>query len=125
MGLREQAALDGRAILEDLSGFAWPVTLTSPAGVVTELRGYTQDVGQIIDPDTGQAVSGRRGSVVVARASLPELPEAVEDRGRKPWIATFADSQGVIASWKVVEVAPDAVLGQVKMLVEIYAGANP
>lgn len=124
MGLREQAALDGKAILEDVSGFAWPLTLTSPAGVVTALRGFTTDVGQTIDPDTGQAVAGRRASATVSRASLPALPEAVADRGRKPWIATFADSQGANQQWKVIEVLPDAALGVVVLLLELYALAT-
>src|SRR5215510_13621929 len=96
MGLREQAKQDAQAILEDTSGFAWPVTLTSPAGVVTALQGFTTDVAQSIDPETGQAVSGRRASVALARASLPALPEAIADSSRKPWIATFADSQGLV-----------------------------
>ena len=125
MGLRQQAALDGKAILEDVSGFAWPLTLTSPIGAVTSLLGLTQDVGQTIDPDTGQAVAGRRATVVVARASLPEMPEAIADSRRKPWVVRFADSQGVFAQWKVIEVLPDRVLGQVALIVEAYAGADP
>ena len=125
MGLRQQAALDGKAILEDLAGFAWPLTLTSPIGVTTSLLGLTQDVGQTIDPDTGQAVAGRRATVVLSLASLPEMPEAVAQTTRKPWVARFADSQGVTAQWKVVEVLPDRVLGQVTLILEAYAGADP
>lgn len=124
MGLREQATLDARAILEDAAGFTWPVTLTSPLGVVSSLTGFTTDVGLTIDPDTGQAVAGRRASVTIARASLPEMPEAVAESARKPWVATFADSQGELASWKVVDVLPDRALGVVVMLVEKYAPAG-
>ena len=120
MGLREQAKLDARAILEDVSGFAWPVTLTSPAGVASSLLGFTTDVGQTIDPETGQAVAGRRASVSLPRAALAALPEAVADKRRKPWIATFADSQGEVLQWKVIDVLPDAVLGIVVLLVELY-----
>jgi hypothetical protein len=123
MGLREQAKLDARAILEDTSGFAWPVTLTSPLGVVTSFYGFTQDVGVVIDPETGQAVAGRHASVSCARGALPELPEAVAEGSRKPWVATFADSQGVPATWKVIEVQPDRVLGVVKLLLEVYQRA--
>jgi hypothetical protein len=124
MGLREQATLDARAILEDTSGFAWPVTLTSPAGVVSSLQGFTADVGQIIDPETGQAVAGRRASVTLARAALPALPEAVADKGRKPWLASFADSRGAVQQWKVIEVLPDAAIGVVVLLLELYALAT-
>jgi hypothetical protein len=125
MGLREQAQLDAKAILEDDSGFAWPFTLTSPVGVSTSLKGYTTDVGQAIDPDTGQAVAGRRASVAVSRSSLPEQPEGIADSGRKPWLATFADSSGVVSDWKVIEVLPDRAAGVVVLLLERYhAGAH-
>jgi concanavalin A-like lectin/glucanase superfamily protein len=123
MGLREQAKLDARAILEDDSGFAWPVTLTSPLGEVTSLRGFTTDVGQTIDPETGQAVAGRRASFAVSLSSLPAMPEAVAERNRKPWLATFADSAGVVASWKVIDVLPDRAAGVVVLILEAYKSA--
>lgn len=125
MGLLEQARLDGKGILEDLAGFSAPFTLTSPAGVAASLRGALQDIGQSIDPETGQAIAGRRASVVVARSSLAALPEAVAESNRKPWLATFASSDGVTRIWKVIEVAPDLLLDQVKLLLEMYAAADP
>lgn len=123
MGLREQAKLDARAILEDTLGFAWPVTLTSPLGVVTSVYGFTTDVGQTIDPETGQAVAGQRASCTVALGALPSLPEAVAEGSRKPWLATFADSQGVFGAWKVVEVLPDRAAGVVVLLLEVFKRA--
>jgi hypothetical protein len=123
MGLREQAILDARAILEDAGGFTWPFTLTSPLGVVASLSGFTTDVGLTIDPETGQGVAGRRASVAVARSALAEMPEAVAESTRKPWVATFADSQGEVASWKVVQVLPDRAMGVVVMIVEKYVSA--
>lgn len=126
MGLREQAALDAKAIVEDTAGFAWPLTLTSPVGVALSLLGLTTDVGQTIDPETGQAVAGRRASVAVSLSSLPEMPEAIADGRRKPWVATFADSQGRMADWKVIEVLPDRATGIAVLLLEAYhAGAHP
>lgn len=126
MGLREQAALDAKTILEDsTSGFGWPFTLTSPVGVAAELVGFTTDIGQTIDPDTGQAVAGRRASVAVSWSALAELPVAVADSTRKPWVVTFADSQGVTADWKVTEVLPDRAVGVVVLLLEAYhAGSH-
>lgn len=122
MGLRTQAALDAKAIVEDgASGFGWPLALTSPLGVTSELVGLATDVGQVIDPDTGQAVTGRRASIAVARSSLAELPEAVADSSRKPWVATFADAGGIVTSWKVIEVLPDSAIGLVVMILELYA----
>lgn len=114
-------AADNKAIVEDLTAFATPVTLTTPLGVVLSVTGQTTDVGQTIDPDTGQAVAGRRASLVVHRSSLPEMPEAVAESERKPWLASFVDSQGETGTWKVIQVLPDRVFGCVALLLEKYA----
>jgi hypothetical protein len=128
MGLREQAALDSQAILEDSSGFAWPFTLTSPLGVVSPLKGFTTDIGTTIDPETGTAVAGRKASVAVSLRSLTTLvdgvavgvPVAVPDRDKKPWVVSFASIVGVTHDWKVVEVLPDRAAGVVVLLLEAY-----
>jgi len=121
MGLREQAALDARAILEDsATGFGWPLTLTSPLGISTQLIGYATDVSQTIDPETGQAVSGRRASVAVSLRALSEMPRGEADHLRKPWTVSFVDSEGVTSKWKVVEVLPDRAVSVVVLLLESY-----
>jgi hypothetical protein len=126
MGLRAQAALDAKAILEDSSsGFGMPFTLKSPDGVSVQLTGFTTDVGQTIDPETGQAVAGRQASVACALSSLPAMPTAVSSETRKPWVVTFASSAGVLGDWKVTEVLPDRAVGVVVLLLEAYhAGAH-
>jgi hypothetical protein len=120
LGLREQAALDCQSMLGDTSGFGWPFTLTSPSGVVAELVGFATDVGQTIDPDTGQAVAGRRGSVAASLLELTEVPVAVADSDRRPWLVTFENIQGVASTWKVIEVLPDRAAGVVVLLLETY-----
>jgi hypothetical protein len=41
------------------------------------------------------------------------------------WLVAFADSAGVVGTWKVVEVLPDRALGVVVLRVEAYrAGAD-
>lgn len=125
MGLREQAALDSQAILGDTSGFGWPFTLTSPAGVTTALVGLTTDISVTIDPETGVAVTGRKASVVVSLASLPVLPETVPERERRPWIVSFTSPHGTIGSWKVIEVLPDRAVGVVVLLLEGYHASAP
>lgn len=121
MGLRAQATLDAKRILEDsASGFGWPFVLTSPAGVSTALTGFTTDVSVTIDPDTGQAVAGKRASVAVPLGALPEMPIAVADETSKPWLVTFNDSQGTSGTYKVLEVLPDRALGVVVLLLETF-----
>lgn len=127
MSLRAQAAADAKAILEEVtSGFACPVTLTSPEGVATELLGNATDIGQTIDPDTGQAVAGRRASVALSMSSLPAMPAAVADSDEKPWLVSFADVAGTPGTWKVMEVLPDREMGVVVLLLEAWhAAADP
>src|SRR5688572_28825044 len=121
MGLRAQAAADAKAILEDsVSGFAWPLTLTSPAGTVSMLAGLATDVAESVDPETGTTVAGRRASVTISLLSIPVLPTAEPESGARPWTVTFTDVELVAATWKVVEVRPDRALGVVLLVLEAY-----
>lgn len=126
MGLIAQAAIDARAILEDsASGFGWPLVLTSPAGVVRNVTGFRTDVSEQVDPETQVIVSGRQASVTISLASLPELPAAVPERSRRPWLVAFADvTTGETHTFKVVEVLPDRALGVVVLRLEGYASAD-
>lgn len=125
MGLRAQAAADAKAILEDsTSGFGWPLTLTSPAGVATLLAGFATDVSERDDPETGVIVSSRQASVTISLLSLIgatlELPTGVVEKTQRPWLVTFPDVTLAASTWKVVEVLPDRALGVVRLLLEAY-----
>jgi hypothetical protein len=129
MGLRAQAAADAKAILEDsTSGFGWPLTLTSPAGVATLLTGFATDVSESVDPETGIIVSGRQAAVTLSLLSLQvagvPLPAAVNEKTRRPWRVTFADVLLAALVWKVVEVLPDRALGVVRLILEGYRDAG-
>jgi hypothetical protein len=127
MGLRELAESDLGGILEDGStGFGWPVTITDPLGNsgVGPFLGFTDDISQIIDPDTGQAVSGRLASVVLRISSLKaaglSIPEGISDENSKPWIVGFDDINGVPYTFKVSSSNPDRALGVVSLILELY-----
>lgn len=121
MGLRATIAADAKAILEDSdSGFAWPLTLTSPAGTVSVLAGFATDVAESVDPETGITVAGRRGSVTISLLSLPEMPTAEAESGKRPWQVVFNDPLLQATTWKVVEVKPDRVIGAVLLMLEAY-----
>ena len=128
MGLRETAEADLAFILEDGDqGFGWPITITDPDGNVGNLTGFSNDIAQIIDPDTGQAVSGRLASAVLRISSintvLPSsgLPKGIADAGLKPWIVVFDDINGNVHTFKVAQSNPDRALGIVSLLLEAYA----
>lgn len=125
MSLRQLAESDLGIILEDgTTGFGWPITVTDPAGTVGTLTGFSDDIAQIIDPDTGQAVSGRLASVALRISSLTaeglSLPRGIADSGSKPWIIDFDDINGNAYKFKVSQSNPDRALGLVTCLLELY-----
>jgi hypothetical protein len=125
MSLRDQISTDIKNILEDTeTGFGWEITITDPDGVTGDLEGFSNDIAQMIDPDTGLAVSGRTASVAVHFASLSavglELPVAIADESKKPWIVEFNDIIGNSYTFKVSESNPDRAAGVVVCLLECY-----
>ncbi len=126
MGLREIAEMDLGVILEDETyGFGWPITVTDPSGTtVPDLIGFSDDISQVIDPDTGQAVSGRLASAVLRISSLVTaglgLPRGIADSGSKPWIIQFDDINGNPFQFKVSQSNPDRALGIVSCILEVY-----
>ncbi len=125
MGLREIAEADLSVILADnLCGFSWPITVTDPAGTSVSLGGFSDDISQIIDPDTGQAVSGRLASAALSISALTAaglgLPQGIADSGSKPWLVAFDDINGNPFTFKVSKSNPDRALGVVICLLELY-----
>lgn len=126
MGLRDLAQSDLGAILEDkATGFGWDISVTDPSGNTQALVGFSDDIAQIIDPDTGTAVSGRLASVSIRISSLIaaglSLPQGIADAGSKPWIIGFNDINGNPYTFKVSQSNPDRALGLVVCLLENYA----
>ena len=125
MGLRTLAESDLGFILEDAAtGFGWPITIIDPNGVSADLTGFSDDIAQVIDPDTGQAVSGRLASVTLRISTLYEkglkLPQNIADSGAKPWVIVFNDINGISYQFKVSQPNPDRTLGIVVCLLELY-----
>lgn len=125
MSLRQLAETDLGLILEDSStGFGWSIIVTDPAGTSRTLTGFSDDIAQIIDPDTGQAVSGRLASVALRTSSLIAagltLPRGIADSGSKPWVIEFDDINGSAYKFKVAQSNPDRALGLVTCLLELY-----
>ena len=126
MSLRITAEADLGVILEDaVTGFGWPITVTDPAEKVESLVGFSGDIAQAIDPDTGQAVSGRLAAVTLRISSLiaagfTDLPRAIASASSKPWLITFDDINGNSFTFKVQQSNPDRTLGVVKCILELY-----
>ncbi len=127
MGLRATAEADLGTILEDsVTGFGFPITVTSPGGTNETLTGFSDDISQLIDPDTGQAVSGRLASVALRISTINTkfpgegLPRNIADATLKPWIIEFNDINGNPGKFKVSESNPDRALGMLICILEVY-----
>ena len=125
MNIRAMAKADNKAILNDgASGFGCPIILTSPEEVSVPLTGFSNDIAQIIDPDTGTAVSGRLISAVLHTQDILDaglvIPRGISDGAKKPWLVAFADINGVEATYKVRNSNPDRALGEVSLILQVY-----
>jgi len=124
VSLREAAAADTKAILEDQNDFGVPITVTDPAGNSATVNGKDADISQLIDPDTGQAVSGRQVSVVLVISTLEAnglgIPENVPEASKKPWLIEFNDVNGKPHVFKVKSSDPDRTVGIVVCVLEFY-----
>ena len=121
-GLREVAENDLETILEDkIHGFAVDITLTNPAAETQTLTGFSNDVSQIIDPETGQIVSGRLATATLRLSKLTiGTPEGIADPKSKPWLCAFDDILGKNHSFKVAHANPDLTLGIILLALEIW-----
>lgn len=126
MSLRTLAEKDMGAILEDGTyGFGYEITVTDPDGTTPPpFTGFSNDISQLIDPDTGQAVSGRLASAALRISSLTAaglgMPQNVSDATKKPWIIQFNDINGNAYKFKVADGNPDRAIGMVICLLESY-----
>lgn len=125
MGLAAIAHADTRAILNDSAyGAGVSIALTAPNGTVGTLTGFSNDIGLLIDPDTGQAVSGRAATIAIHMADLAEqnldIPRNIQDPRDKPWLVGYTDVLGNAYLFKVSESHPDRTLGLVTCSLTAY-----
>mgnify|MGYP000601476612 CR=1 FL=1 len=130
MGLRQNASADLKSILEnDQTGFAHDIVLIPPVGDEIALKGTTTNISSIIDPDTGQLVSGNyvEMSLVMASvyASTPDLPKAEPSANKKSWKAKFSNISGVENTYRIIETLPDKELGVLVCILESFNEARP
>lgn len=125
MGLREQAEIDVGLILEDGAyGFGWDITVIDPSSKSAPLKGFSNDIAQIIDPETGQAIGGRFASVAIRIGNLAAkglgIPKGVTNNRQKPWLVKVADINGNNYTFKVLQSNPDRTIGIVTCALELY-----
>lgn len=105
------------------------ITLTDPAGVTyPPLTGKADDIAQMIDPETGEAVSGRKASIALRLSSIYDaganIPMGVHDETQKPWLVTFQNVNGFTATFRVKQSNPDRNAGIITLLLGFWASAE-
>jgi hypothetical protein len=125
MNLRAQAERDLGITLEDsVNGFGVPIVVNDPDGLTATVCGQTGDISFLIDPETGQAVSGRVAHVAIRISTLAakglEIPRQVSDKKSKPWTVSFPDLECKDQIFKIEEARPDRTLGLVTCIIGVY-----
>lgn len=125
MGLRQELRQDVHRILGDAAyGFGWALVVTDPDGKSVCLRGFSTDISDLIDPETGQAISGRQAEVTISMDALRkaglEHPAHIANTDGKPWVIKFQDIEGKEHAFKVMRSAPDRTAGLILCSLEAY-----
>ena len=78
----------------------------------------------MIDPDTGEPVTGRSASISLRISSLTAaslgIPVGIADTTGLPWLVEFDDINGNAFKFKVAKSAPDRAMGIVTCWLETY-----
>ena len=125
MSLRLIAEADLGIIMEDsTTGFGWDIAITSPDGASEDVTGFSNDISQLIDPETGAMVSGRMASVAIRISTLMtlglNLPRGISNSASNPWLITFNDINGSSYTFKISQSNPDRALGVVTCMLEAF-----
>ena len=125
MGLRSIASEDMKTILSDVDGFSWAIKVISPDSVELETLGFSNDISQSIDPDTGMLVSGRVASIALPISDFDnaglKLPRNISNETSLPWVVKFDDINGNQGTFKVIQSNPDRGLGLITCMLGDYS----
>lgn len=116
VNLRQIAQRDARRILNGEA--STELTVTDPDGNAGTFTGWSNDIGYLIDPDTGQAVSGRYATAAFSILDLDEnglgIPTGIHDSDVKPWTIAVVNELGESFIFVVQAAQPDRTLAYVK-----------
>jgi hypothetical protein len=130
MSLIKRAESDLGRIVENPKEFGWPVILKNPEGETLGAEGQTplyalaNDISSLIDPDTGDPVSGRLATVTFRASTLRaagfKMPKNISDKSSKPWLVTFTNINDRQYTFKVDRSDPDRQRGLLTVYLELY-----
>ena len=125
MGLRQEIRQHAHQFLTDTEhGFAWPLVVTTPDGRSVRVAGFSTDIADLIDPETGQAISGRQAEVTISfdelQCAAMAHPAYIADGAGKPWTVKFDDAECKPHTFKVMRSSPDRTVGLLLLCLEAY-----
>jgi hypothetical protein len=104
MNVRELSEKYLEKTLENPNAAGSPYTLIDPNNVRYPVVGTVGDISMLIDPISGEAISGRTITTTCRMMRLPVQP-------RRGWRAELPDLAGNIQQLYVQEIKPDNTIG--------------
>lgn len=131
MSLIQRAEKDLKRMIENQNDFGWPIILIDPDGKKLEnipdgspFLALCDDISSLIDADTGDPVSGQLITISLRISTLLDndfdLPKAISDKTKKPWLIQFKNVNGSGGIYKVSRSEPDRMAGIVFLVLEHY-----
>lgn len=118
MSLLDRMRKDSQRIMNSARcGFSTAITLTDPSGVGYPFNSIIAVIHNLVDPDTGQPVSGFLATASINTLDLLalglEIPEGEMSESARPWTITETNIQNVVVTYKIVSAAPDEANGNI------------
>ncbi|WFS86283.1 hypothetical protein vBVhaSMAG7_066 [Vibrio phage vB_VhaS_MAG7] len=118
MSLLQRLQKDSQRIMNSSKfGFSTDIVLIDPNDVEYPLKSILTVIHNLIDPDTGQPVSGYLATASINRLDLNALgitlPEGVSNELERPWTVRETNIDGVVVTYKITRAAPDEANGNI------------
>jgi hypothetical protein len=118
MSLLQRLQKDSQRIMNSSKfGFSTDIVLIDPNDVEYPLKSILTVIHNLIDPDTGQPVSGYLATASINRLDLNELgitlPEGVSNELERPWTIRYTNIDNVVITNKITRAAPDEANGNI------------
>lgn len=117
MNLTQTMRKDFNKIMGSKSGIAESIQIIDPNGESHDIQAVVSVIHNLIDPDTGQPVSGFLATASISRLHLMarnlSIPAGEFDQNKRPWVLVYNDIDGNSTKYIVVRSAPDEAQGNV------------
>ena len=118
MSLLQRIQKDSQRIMNSTRfGVSIDIVLLDPAQVEYPLKSIVTVIHNLVDPDTGQPVSGYLATASINRLDLNELgialPEGISNELARPWTIRYTNIDNVEITNKITRAAPDEANGNI------------